>query len=219
MTSPASLYARMTRRVTRKDDRTLRHDLGQALSAMSAVLGVIEADPLHAATVIPRLDQLRRQAEWMAAILTERDGQPRPIDVGDAVTEVWSAAGRDALCTVQLRREQLPPALADPVALRRAVRNLLDNAVRAAGARGRVELAVRSAGADFGGILVEVSDDGPGFGQIPAQQGLGLASARRFATRAGGTLSIAESPLGGVTARLHLPALRVRTFAQWGDAG
>jgi signal transduction histidine kinase len=206
----------MRRRHTLDDDRTLRHDLGQALGAMSAVLAVIEADPLHAGSVVPRLDQLRRQAEWMASVLIERGGHPRPTDVGDAVADVWSATGRDAVCTVQLRREQVPPAMVDPAALRRALRNLVDNALRAAGTRGRVEVTVRSAAA---GIVVEVADDGPGFGQIPAQQGLGLASARRFAAATGGNLTVGASRLGGVAVRMQLPALPIRRLTTWGDTG
>lgn len=207
MTSPTSVTAP---RPKRRNQARLRHDMAQALGAMSALLGVIEANPLHAVTVLPRLEQLRVQTEWMAAIL-EEVGHPRPCDVGEVVAETWTAEGRYALCTVQLRREQVPPAIVDPANLRRTVRNLLDNAIRAAGVFGRVEIAVSTV---EGRILVEVDDDGPGFGRIPSQSGLGLATARTFAASSGGRLTVGKSALGGTAMLLELPALQVRTVGK-----
>lgn len=208
MTSPFSAPVHRRRRPTQA---RLRHDLAQAVSTMAAVVDVIGSDPLHAAAVLPRLEQLRVQADWMATILREQVGPPRPCDVGDAVAEAWTAAGRHALCTVQLRREPVPLALVDATALRRALRNLLDNAIRAAGSTGRVEISVSRGGR---GIVVDVSDDGPGFGKVAAQSGLGLATVSDFARRAGGDLSHGVSHLGGTLMRLEIPPLEVRSLVK-----
>jgi signal transduction histidine kinase len=68
----------------------------------------------------------------------------------------------------------------DPVALWRAIRNVLDNACRVAA--GRVDVRVD---ADRGWIAVQVDDDGPGFGAGPAARpglaslGLGLVHDRK----------------------------------------
>jgi signal transduction histidine kinase len=202
MTSPAGLNFTPVRR--HRHEQELEHDLRQALSAMSAVLGIIEADPLNTAVVLPRLEQLRLQAQWVAAILSAHTTEPISVDVGEVVADAWSAGGLHALCRVRLVRERVPVALVDPIALRRAVRNMLDNAIRAAGTTGCVEVAVC---ADADQIVVAVADSGPGFGLIPAQQGLGLAGVRRFAELVGGSLHVGSSDLGGALIQLRMPSV------------
>ena len=104
--------------------------------------------------------------------------------------------------------------------LRRALVNLLDNAVRHA--RTAVQVGLR---ADGPLVVVEVSDDGTG---IPAADrdrvferftrlddardrdaggsGLGLAIVRQIAQRSGGDIHLDEAPGGGLRARLVLPS-------------
>ncbi len=106
-------------------------------------------------------------------------------------------------------------ALADEDAVRRVLRNLLDNAA----AHARTVVAVRVSPG-----RVDVDDDGPG---VPAQErervferfvrldpsrgrdaggsGLGLAIARELAREAGGDVTLAGSPLGGLRATVLLP--------------
>jgi len=101
----------------------------------------------------------------------------------------------------------------DPEALRRALRNLIDNALRHA--RTRVDITVSSGG-------VDVDDDGLGvppedreriFGRFARRDdarardaggsGLGLAIARGIARAGGGDLTVADSTLGGAAFRLR----------------
>jgi len=114
-----------------------------------------------------------------------------------------------------------PPGLSyacRPVALKRAVRNLIDNAVRYGGAA-HVQLARRA-----DGIVIAVEDTGPG---IPAEQveeafkpfvrletsrsadtggmGLGLSIARSIAKAHGGELVLANRAGGGLRAEITLP--------------
>lgn len=111
----------------------------------------------------------------------------------------------------------------EPEALRRAVANLVDNAVRHAA--GRVELAVAPEGPQH---LLTVTDDGPG---IPAADrervfnrftrlddarardaggaGLGLAIVRELVRRHGGTVRLVEADGGGCRAEVRLPATRI----------
>lgn len=91
----------------------------------------------------------------------------------------------------------------DPVLLRRAVANLLNNASRATGATGRVRLRVGSSGTDS---WVEVIDDGPGFGQIAGGTGLGLEIVRAAVWASGGQLRIDTGPTSGTSVRMTLPA-------------
>jgi signal transduction histidine kinase len=105
-----------------------------------------------------------------------------------------------------------------PGALKRAVRNLLDNAVKY-GKSGRVGLHVAPRS-----IQIDVDDDGPG---IPEDElarvlepfyrlegsrsretggvGLGLAIARAIAQAHGGTVTLANRPPGGLRAKIMLP--------------
>lgn len=101
-----------------------------------------------------------------------------------------------------------------PVALRRALTALLDNALRHA--TGRVEVGVRHAGRR---VLVEVTDDGPGVapelaGRVfdrfagvdgPRRHGLGLALVAEIAAAHGGRVELVGSGPAGTTIRLTLP--------------
>lgn len=110
------------------------------------------------------------------------------------------------------------PVLADPAALRRALDNLIGNAVKyGGGAR------VKAFAAD-GAAVVTVEDDGPG---LPDEEleavfepfhrgersrsretggaGLGLTVARQAARASGGDVTLANRQTGGLVANLSLP--------------
>jgi signal transduction histidine kinase len=105
----------------------------------------------------------------------------------------------------------------EAVDLEEMLGNLLDNACK--WARTRVEVAVRREGEE---IEIVVDDDGPGLSpalrstlfergrrldeQKPGS-GLGLSIVRELAELYGGRVALADSPLGGARATLHLPAV------------
>jgi signal transduction histidine kinase len=142
-----------------------------------------------------------------------------PVDARDLVTEM-TATYPDARVPVILSANGSMMIMGDPEELRRAVGNLVDNAVRHA--RTRVEVAAE---VDHDQAVISVSDDGPGIpladrervferftrlddsrGRSSGGAGLGLAIVRELVTRAGGTvaLSAASSPWT-VRAELRLP--------------
>ncbi|HEX2562037.1 ATP-binding protein, partial [Phenylobacterium sp.] len=106
----------------------------------------------------------------------------------------------------------------DPIALRRLVTNLFENAVKFGGqARARVFRTESAA-------VVEIDDDGPGippgetervfepfYRREPSRSrktggaGLGLAVVRSVARGHGGDVSLINRPGGGLTARVELP--------------
>ena len=109
-----------------------------------------------------------------------------------------------------------------PVALRRALANLIDNALRYGGGA-EVSLSQRP-----GGVLVEVSDRGPGIPETSREEmfrpfmrgepsrnrstggtGLGLAVARSIFRAHGGEVTLGDRPGGGLVATAMLPLVPV----------
>ena len=116
----------------------------------------------------------------------------------------------------------------DPVSLREAMRNLVDNALRHAGEAPLVRIALSRG--ELGGqtaLDLRVEDNGPGIAEADrtrARQrfsslgsrggsGLGLAIVEASVTAHGGRLDLDVSPEGGLSARLLLPATPVRVAA------
>ena len=106
-------------------------------------------------------------------------------------------------------------AWASVPAVKRAVLNVLMNALQHAGEGGRVVAEVSRAG---GKIRLDVSDTGPGIAAAdrekifemfyttrPQGTGLGLFLARTAVENNGGTLAVAESAGGGARLRMELP--------------
>jgi signal transduction histidine kinase len=141
----------------------------------------------------------------------------RPVDL-HALLDSLVCDYTDAGHAVVLSGSHPAPLATRPQALRRVVGNLVDNALKFAGA---AEVAVHSDGAS---VQISVCDRGPG---IPAHQlaavlqpfvrledsrnrdtggaGLGLAIASQLATALGGILSLLPRAGGGLEARLTLP--------------
>jgi two-component system, OmpR family, sensor histidine kinase KdpD len=114
----------------------------------------------------------------------------------------------------------LPPVLADPALLQRSVANLVANALRHGSADGAPSVVARSVGTE---VELRVVDHGPGVPardreqlfepfrrlgdrQSPPGVGLGLAVARGFVDAMGGRLRLDDTPGGGLTAVVTLPA-------------
>ncbi len=108
-------------------------------------------------------------------------------------------------------------ALLDPVLMRQALVNLMDNAVEAMSGPGTVLLRGWLDGAD---LFLEVLDEGVGvptedtgtltqpfFSTKGRGSGMGLALVHRIVTDHGGTLELRLRPEGGTVARIFLPGV------------
>jgi signal transduction histidine kinase len=92
---------------------------------------------------------------------------------------------------------------ASPALLWRVLTNVVDNAARAAGAFGRVGVAVSAQGDQ---AMLDVIDDGPGFGQgPPGAASLGLGVVTTLLESCGGTLEIRAPEAGGAQVRIIVP--------------
>ncbi|WP_405604879.1 sensor histidine kinase KdpD [Streptomyces sp. NBC_01410] len=146
----------------------------------------------------------------------------REIDIDEVVPMALGGVPEDSV--VLDIPEDLPMVAVDPGLLERTVANIVENAVKYAPGG---EAVVVSASAIADRVEVRVTDRGPGvpdeakdrifapfqrYGDAPrgAGVGLGLAVARGFAEAIGGTLTAEDTPGGGMTMVLTLPAAAVR---------
>lgn len=185
------------------------HDLKQNIAT-----GLLLCDPQLAdrvdAQVRQRLEMLHQQWEEAAALVAILGEGPRVSARHADLAELARVCVEAARATHRVDLEisgadHVVPA--DGVLLRRAVRNLLDNACRATRETGRVLVQVASGDA---AVWVVVSDEGPGFGGIGAGSGLGLEIVRSAVWDGGGRLVVESGPRGGTSVRMTFPAaLRV----------
>lgn len=233
----ATAFNAMQRRIRAHLDERLRilaavsHDLQTPITRLR-----LRADLLDDATLRDKLhaDLAEMQALVEEGIRYARTSQAaqeaeRVVDL-TALLDSLACDYADAGRPVRLQPDALPTAAAlaaagpfttRPQALRRLLCNLVDNALKFAGA---AELAVAAGGTPVGGMTLAVLDRGPG---IPADElqavlqpfyrlepsrsrttggtGLGLAIASELAQALGGRLELAAREGGGLAAQLHLP--------------
>lgn len=194
---------------------TLRQpDLALSDDDREALLETAE-DSLHglAGLVTDLLDASRIQAGVLAVSLA-------PTEVDDVIPPAFDELGIGPGDVELDVPAGLSPLLADGVLLQRVVVNLLGNALRFSPAGMSPVLAA----SEFGGtVQLRVIDHGPG---IPAERresvfapfqrlgdtdnetgiGLGLALSKGFVEGMGGSLEAEETPGGGLTMVISLPA-------------
>ena len=182
-----------------------------------------------------RLSDMVGQALELAGIQSgRRVYHPRPVEVGEIVDGAlqdcrWLLQEKHIAVEREVDRD-LPAVLADAAALRRAVQNLIENAVKYGGQAGWI--GVRARRAASGAVEVTVADRGPGIrredlphlfepffrgrdaarGGTPGS-GLGLSLVRHVVEAHGGRITVATGAAGasgdpeGSAFTLHLPAL------------
>jgi signal transduction histidine kinase len=167
--------------------RGLLHDLAHGLFALSCLAESPISGEQVPAAARERLaliaGETARLLELVRRVLSEGDG-PRPLDVRVLLEAVAAVSRHTADATVTVLPGEPVWLTVDEVSLWRMTTNLVDNAVRAAGPDGVVELSA----AVGPPVVVTVADDGPGFGQGPkgwTSQGLRVVAEQ---ARAGGVL-------------------------------
>jgi signal transduction histidine kinase len=196
--------------------RKLAHDLRQPLAAIRALAAAAAADVDASDPVLQRLAQISDQTSWISAAID--DALKPAAGIRPAQQPVFvRALARAVVGTERLtyrgrisfddRSSDDRYVIATATRLRRAVANVLANATRAAGPLGEVRVAVI---ADGGLEIVEISDNGPGFGRLGREHGIGLQVTRSVLKETGGWLET-ERPPGGLTVvRLNLPVAGMR---------
>ncbi|MGH7727888.1 MAG: ATP-binding protein [Vulcanimicrobiaceae bacterium] len=215
----------------------LSHDLRTPLAALGMTLRQAEdgaygplseryQEVLRGSIVA--VDDLARLAETLLGVALlesgERKADERPLDVAEVVRQVgaeFEAVARARGVGLRVSAETAAPALADRGELRRAIGNVIANALEHTPAGGAVEVAVHG---DEERFAIVVADDGYGvpdairgslFERFASARtrggggtGLGLYLARRIVEASGGTIRYEPRAPRGSAFTLCFPRLR-----------
>jgi two-component system osmolarity sensor histidine kinase EnvZ len=209
-----------------EDDRALilagvSHDLRTPLARLRLGVEMAETDPQLKSGMAADIDEMDRIIGQFLDFARIAGGEP--VAATDLAALAREVAQRHRELGHALA-EEIAPTLAlelRPLAIRRLISNLLDNAFRYASADVRLRVAPSA-----GGAVIEVLDRGPGIPAGEAERlrqpftrletarsgkggsGLGLAIVDRIARMHEGTLELAPRPGGGLVARVVLPGAR-----------
>jgi two-component system, OmpR family, sensor histidine kinase KdpD len=220
---------------------TVSHDLRTPLAAAKAAVAGLRAGDARL-TADDRMDLLAAAEEsldLLAHLATSlldvsrlqagaRAVFPRPAHVGEIVAAALEALGSQPKPVLADIPSGLPEVVADPAIVERVIVNLAGNALRYSPAAAPPLLTARAAG---NRVELRVVDHGPGipvadrnrvfqpFRRLGALGdssgvGLGLAVARGLAETMGGTVEPEDTPGGGLTMVLTLPAATARPAAE-----
>ncbi|MGA9163660.1 MAG: ATP-binding protein [Thiobacillus sp.] len=208
------------------------HDLRSPLGRIKMALGMLAEE--RASPLLARMERDVAEMETLIgaqlelARAEEREAT-QATDIDALLAELIEATEAQSPGQTRLRADR-PACHADiaPLALKRILGNLLDNALRYAGP-GRLELVRRHCS---GRLLIGVRDRGPG---IPAElreavfrpffrldpsrsratggSGLGLAIARQLANTQGWTVAVKPRVGGGTSVWLAIPLLDAKSSA------
>ncbi|HKT04120.1 MAG TPA: DUF4118 domain-containing protein, partial [Rugosimonospora sp.] len=209
------------------------HDLRTPLASAKAAVGSLRSPDVHfsdadhdelLATADESLDRLVRLVENLLDMSRLQAGalgmSPQAVSVAEATAKAVDALGAPAAdVTIQIP-DDLAEITVDPALLERILANLVSNALRHSPAG---QAPVITASEHAGTVELRVIDHGPGIPVadwdrvfLPFQRlgdrandtgvGLGLALSRGLAEAMGGSVDPENTPGGGLTMVLRLPA-------------
>jgi len=211
--------------------RAVSHDLRTPLASIKASVSSLRQTDVHwtpedEAELLANIEQNADRLDALVGNLLDmgrlQAGSLEPFLRATAVDEVAPVALRgldDADHLAIVVPDDLPLVRADPGLLERVLANLFSNALRHSPPDRRPMLRAKEEGDR---VVLDVVDHGPGvpaglkerifepFARLDARSpgvGLGLAVAKGFAEAMGGTIVAVDTPGGGLTVRVTLPAL------------
>jgi signal transduction histidine kinase len=196
----------------------ISHDLRTPITSLRLRAEFVEDDEMRA-KILETLDEMQRMTEATLAFAREEAAREdtRTVDLGALIESLCDDLAEMGL-DVAFAGADKTPYPCRPVGLKRAIRNLVENAV-AYGERARVALERR---ADEFAIVID--DDGPGISEADFERvfapfvrleesrsqetggiGLGMAIARSIVRGHGGDIGLANREGGGLRVTVRLP--------------
>lgn len=206
------------------------HELRSPLATLAAAIDVVKSDPSEQTWrgLNPIMEAEAARMRHLVddlLLLSKVDDRGLPltradVDLDDLVNQEGQRLRGLGQVTVVTRAAPTRVS-GDAHALAQLIRNLADNAARAA--RSQVRLSVRAEGPD---AVLTVEDDGPGIAEADRERvfdrfvrldesrsrasggsGLGLPIAQEIVHAHGGSLTVGTSVLGGAELRAQFPAV------------
>jgi two-component system, NtrC family, nitrogen regulation sensor histidine kinase NtrY len=174
-------------------------------------------------TIVQEVDGLRRLVDEFSRFARMPAFVPKPTDVRPLVEAVASLyrESHPGLALATRHADDLPLCEVDPDHIKRAVLNLVDNAVQAVGATGGEVVVETQYVADAGRVRIVVRDSGPGipvedrdklflphFSTKVTGMGLGLPIVSEIVTEHGGSVSVEDNEPRGSRFVIELPVAR-----------
>lgn len=202
------------------------HDLRTYLTRLELRTETID-DPAQQSRMRADIGAMNQMLEELLSFAREDGRKPDPVPLElRSLLESLVDEQRDLGRRADLAAGELLTLVADPIALKRALTNLLENAIRY-GECARLNLQHdlhHGLHHELGDAVVTIDDDGPGispadretvlkpFERLDASRnrstggsGLGLAIARSIVAKHQGTLTLGDAPGGGLRVELRLP--------------
>ncbi len=194
------------------------HELRTPLSIMMLELGklkddnakLLEADVRAMSGIVDQLLALSRLESLEKPVMA-------PVDltlVAEAIVQRMQGLAERTGHSIVIESKREHPVAGEETALREAIRNLIDNAIKHTPPGTQVRVSIEADGS------IVVDDSGKGLGNLSAEEmqqpfrkgstssdgaGLGLAIVRQAAELHGGRLEIEASPFGGARFTIRMP--------------
>ncbi|MGH8238707.1 MAG: ATP-binding protein [Steroidobacteraceae bacterium] len=204
----------------------MSHDLRTPITRLRLRVESIEDEALRTRCV-EDLDEMTRMVRGALSVFRGlNDEEPTvPVDIGALLQELQRRYG-EVNANVAIEGQAAAPFPGKPLALKRCLGNLVDNALQYG------ELATIAVTDSDDELTIRVLDNGPGIPDAELERvfepfyrlesssnratggtGLGLSIARDVAQAHGGALTLANRSGGGLEAKLVLPRLQSVTIA------
>jgi signal transduction histidine kinase len=204
----------------------MSHDLRTPITRLRLRVESIEDEALRARCV-EDLDEMTRMVRGALSIFRGLNDEEAtvPVDI-DALLLELQRRYAEVSASVAIEGRAAAPFPGKPLALKRCLGNLVDNALQYG------EHATIAVADSADELTIRVLDDGPGIPEAELERvfepfyrlessrnratggtGLGLSIARDVAQASGGSLTLANRSGGGLEARLVLPRLQSVTIA------
>jgi two-component system sensor histidine kinase KdpD len=212
---------------------TVSHDLRTPLAAAKAAVSCLRADGIQLTAedqgeLLDTADEsLNQLTQLLASLLDVSRLQagvlpvfPRPADLEEIIAHCLGGIGPEAWPVMVRLPSGLPRVMVDPPIMERVIANLTANALRYSPSGSPPLLTASARG---GRVILRVADYGPGVPEADRDRifaafhrlgdarstsgvGLGLTVSRGLTEAMGGTLEPEETPGGGLTMAVSVPA-------------